>query len=131
MSRPVETFTVAYKDHAELNELETARDISRRFSTNHNEVLIGEQEMLDFLPDLVFHQDEPLPAPVCRPLYSFSRVARESGTIVVQVGEGADELFSGYDKYVKYLRLYERFWRHAERAPRLARRAASTGPAPA
>src|ERR1044072_9274142 len=124
MSRPVETFTVAYKDHAELNELETARDISRRFSTNHHEVLIGEQEMLDFLPDLVFHQDEPLADPVCVPLYYVSRLARESGTIVVQVGEGSDELFSGYDKYVKYLRLYERFWRHAERAPLIARRAA-------
>jgi asparagine synthase (glutamine-hydrolysing) len=80
--------------------------------------------MLDLLPAMVFHQDEPLADPVCVPLYYVSKLARESGTIVVQVGEGSDELFSGYDKYVKYLRLYERFWRHAERAPRLARRAA-------
>ena len=125
MSRPVETFTVGYKDYEELNELDSARDIAGRFRTNHHEVLIGEREMLDFLPGLVFHQDEPLADPVCVPLYYVSRLARESGTIVVQVGEGADELFSGYDKYVKYLRLYETFWRHAERAPRLARRAAS------
>ncbi|HJQ34526.1 MAG TPA: asparagine synthase (glutamine-hydrolyzing) [Pyrinomonadaceae bacterium] len=125
MSRPVETFTVGYKDYEELNELDSARDIAGRFQTNHHEVLIGEREMLDFLPGLVFHQDEPLADPVCVPLYYVSRFARESGTIVVQVGEGADELFSGYDKYVKYLRLYESFWRHAERAPRLARRAAS------
>ncbi|HYH84305.1 MAG TPA: asparagine synthase (glutamine-hydrolyzing) [Pyrinomonadaceae bacterium] len=125
MSRPVETFTVAYKDNAELNELDAARDIAGRFGTNHHEVLIGEREMLDFLPDLVFHQDEPIADPVCVPLYYVSKLARASGTIVVQVGEGADELFSGYDKYVKYLRLYERFWRHAETAPLLARRAAS------
>lgn len=124
MSRPVETFTVAYRDHAELNELDSARDIARRFETSHHEVLIGEREMLDLLPAMVFHQDEPLADPVCVPLYYVSKLARESGTIVVQVGEGSDELFSGYDKYVKYLRLYERFWRHAERAPRLARRAA-------
>jgi asparagine synthase (glutamine-hydrolysing) len=124
MSRPVETFTVAYKDHEELNELDSARDISRRFGTNQHEVLIDERDMLDILPALVFHQDEPLADPVCVPLYYVSKLARESGTIVVQVGEGSDELFSGYDKYVKYLRLYERFWRHAERAPRLARRAA-------
>jgi asparagine synthase (glutamine-hydrolysing) len=124
MTRPVETFTVAYSDHEELNELDSARDISRRFGTNHHEVLIGERDMLDLLPALVFHQDEPLADPVCVPLYYVSKLARESGTIVVQVGEGSDELFSGYDKYVKYLRLYERFWRHAERAPRLARRAA-------
>jgi asparagine synthase (glutamine-hydrolysing) len=125
MSRPVETFTVGYKDYEELNELDAARDIATRFGTNHHEVLIGEQEMLDFLPRLVFHQDEPLADPVCVPLYYVSKLARESGTVVVQVGEGADELFSGYDKYVKYLRLYENFWRHAERAPRFARRAAS------
>jgi asparagine synthase (glutamine-hydrolysing) len=125
MSRPVETFTVGYKDYEELNELDSARDIATRFGANHHEVLIGEQEMLDFLPELVFHQDEPLADPVCVPLYYVSKLARESGTVVVQVGEGADELFSGYDKYVKYLRLYENFWRHAERAPLLARRAAS------
>ena len=124
MSRPVETFTVGYKDYEELNELDAARDIATRFGTNHHEVLIGEREMLDFLPGLVFHQDEPLADPVCVPLYYVSKLARETGTVVVQVGEGADELFSGYDKYVKYLRLYEKFWRHAERAPRLARRAA-------
>ena len=124
MSRPVETFTVAYRDHEELNELDAAREVTRRFGTNHREVLIGEREMLDFLPAMVFHQDEPLADPVCVPLYHVSKLARESGTVVVQVGEGADELFSGYDKYVKYLRLYERFWRHAEGAPRLARRAA-------
>jgi asparagine synthase (glutamine-hydrolysing) len=125
MSRPVETFTVAYSDHPELNELEPARETARRFGANHHEVCIGEEEMRAFLPELVFHQDEPIADPVCVPLYYVSRLARGSGTIVVQVGEGSDELFSGYDKYVKYLRLYERFWRHAERAPRIARRAAS------
>lgn len=125
MSRPVETFTVAYNDHEELNELEQARETARRFATNHHEVLIGEREMRDFLPDLVFHQDEPVADPVCVPLFHVAKLARDSGTTVVQVGEGSDELFSGYDKYVKYLRLYESFWRHAERAPRLARRAAA------
>ncbi|HEX8722537.1 MAG TPA: asparagine synthase (glutamine-hydrolyzing) [Pyrinomonadaceae bacterium] len=124
MSRPVETYTVAYRDHEELNELDSAREVARRFSTNHREVLIGEREMLDFLPAMVFHQDEPLADPVCVPLYYVSKLARESGTVVVQVGEGSDELFSGYDKYVKYLRLYERFWRRAEALPSAARRAA-------
>lgn len=125
MSRPVETFTVGFKDSDELNELETARETAHRYGTNHHEVLIGDDELRDFLPDLVFHQDEPIADPVCVPLYYLSKLARESGTIVVQVGEGSDELFSGYDKYIKYLRIYENFWRHAERAPLLARRAAS------
>ncbi len=126
MSRPVDTFTVGFGDHEELNELESAREIARRFGTNHHEVLIDEKEMQSFLPDLVFHQDEPLADPVCVPLYYVSKLAREAGTIVIQVGEGSDEIFSGYDKYVKYLRLYEKFWQYAERMPRLARRAFST-----
>jgi asparagine synthase (glutamine-hydrolysing) len=130
MSRPVETFTVAYGDHEELNELDSARETARRFATNHHEVIIGEEEMRNFLPELVFHQDEPIADPVCVPLFYVSKLARASGTTVVQVGEGADELFSGYDKYLKYLRLYERFWRHAERAPLFARRAASAVAAP-
>src|SRR5207248_5822636 len=44
MSRPVETFTVAYSDHPELNELEPARETARRFGANHHEVVIGEDE---------------------------------------------------------------------------------------
>ena len=125
MTRPVDTFTVGFRDHEELNELDSAQQIAKRFRANHHEVVIGEQEMIDFLPDLVFHQDEPLADPVCIPLYYVAKLARESGTIVIQVGEGSDEIFSGYDKYVKYLRLYENFWQYAERAPEFARRAAS------
>jgi asparagine synthase (glutamine-hydrolysing) len=88
-------------------------------------VIIGEEEMRRFLPDLVFHQDEPIADPVCVPLYYVSKLARESGTIVVQVGEGADEIFSGYDKYVQFLNIQEKFWQHAERLPLAARRAAA------
>jgi asparagine synthase (glutamine-hydrolysing) len=125
MDRPVRTFTVGFSDHEELNELDEARRLAERFGTDHHEVRIGEREMSDFLPELVFHQDEPIADPVCVPLYFVSKLARETGTVVVQVGEGADEIFSGYEKYVRYLRLQERFWRHAERLPATARRAAS------
>ncbi len=125
MSRPVETFTVGFRDAEHLNELESARRIARDFGTNHHEVIIAEAEMQKFLPDLVFHQDEPIADPVCVPLYYVSKLARDSGTIVVQVGEGADEIFSGYDNYVRHLRIYENFWQHAERVPHMMRRAAS------
>jgi asparagine synthase (glutamine-hydrolysing) len=125
MSRPVETFTVGFRDQEYLNELESARRIAREFCTNHHEVIISEKEMQDFLPELVFHQDEPIADPVCVPLYYVSKLARDSGTIVVQVGEGADEIFSGYDNYRQYLALHENFWRHAERIPSSLRRVVS------
>lgn len=125
MSRPVRTFTVGFRDNEDLNELDAARRIAERFGADHHEVIIGETEMQEFLPDLVFHQDEPIADPVCVPLYYVSQLARSTGTIVVQVGEGADEIFSGYEKYVRYLRIYERFWRRAEKVPHAARRVAS------
>jgi asparagine synthase (glutamine-hydrolysing) len=123
--QPVRTFTVGFHDTDELNELESARAISKRFETNHHEVMIGREEMQKFLPELVFHQDEPIADPVCVPLYYVSKLARETGTIVVQVGEGSDEIFGGYDWFRTYLQIEERFWRHAERFPVSARKAAA------
>lgn len=130
MTRPVRTFTVGFRDHDEYNELDAARAVARRFGTEHHEVVIGREEMRASLSDLVFHQDEPIADPVCVPLYFVAKLARETGTVVVQSGEGADEIFSGYDKYVRYLRIYERFWRHAERLPAPARRAATSAARP-
>ncbi|HEY6802623.1 MAG TPA: asparagine synthase (glutamine-hydrolyzing) [Pyrinomonadaceae bacterium] len=131
MSRPVETFTVGFSDAEYLNELDSARRISKQFNTNHHEVIISAKEMKDFLPDLIFHQDEPIADPVCVPLYYVSKLARDSGTIVVQVGEGSDEIFSGYENYVRHLRIYEKFWRHAETIPLSLRKAVSSISRPA
>ena len=131
MTRPVETFTVGFSDAEYLNELDSARRIATQFGTNHHEVIISEKDMQEFLPSLVFHQDEPIADPVCVPLYYVSKLARDSGTIVVQVGEGSDEIFSGYENYVRHLRIYESFWRHAETLPRGLRRAISNLSRPA
>jgi asparagine synthase (glutamine-hydrolysing) len=125
MSQPVRTYTVGFEDSDELNELDSARSVAKRFGTDHHEVIIGEKEMQKFLPELVFHQDEPIADPVCVPLYYVSKLARDTGTIVVQVGEGADEIFAGYDWFRKYLRINEVFWRHAQKFPDSVRRFAA------
>lgn len=111
MDRPVDTFTVAFKQDEKYNELEYARQIAREFGTNHHEVFIDEQDLIDFIPRLVFHQDEPIADPVCVPLYYLSKLARDSGTVVVQVGEGSDELFIGYESWRQYINLYRKQWR--------------------
>ena len=77
-----------------------------------------------FLPELIHHQDEPIADWVCVPLYFVSKLARDSGTIVVQVGEGADEIFHGYQKYVDHVRAHRRFWGPFDRVPRPLRMAA-------
>jgi asparagine synthase (glutamine-hydrolysing) len=110
MDRPVDTFTVGFRDHTHLNELEYAQMMARRFNTKHHEVLIGEQDMIGYLDQLIHSQDEPIADWVCIPLYFVSKLARDSGTTVVQVGEGSDEQFSGYSGYMMYLDMYRRYW---------------------
>ncbi|HYP28400.1 MAG TPA: asparagine synthase (glutamine-hydrolyzing) [Blastocatellia bacterium] len=126
MSQPVRTFTVGFSDTPAFNELEEARAVAREYGTDHHEIVISQKEFLDFLPRLVFHQDEPIADPVCVPLYYVSRLAKQTGTTVVQVGEGADELFCGYTDYTHYLKFYDRAWRHLSRLPSPVRRAVAS-----
>ncbi|HLF01066.1 MAG TPA: asparagine synthase (glutamine-hydrolyzing), partial [Anaerolineales bacterium] len=99
MDRPVQTFSIGYKDAPDYNEFEWARSAAAHFKTDHHEVEIGAPEFIEFLPKLVYHQDEPIADPVCVPLYYVSKLAREHGTTVIQVGEGSDELFCGYNHW--------------------------------
>lgn len=131
MSQSVRTFTVGFREDEALNEFESARRIAKLFGTDHHEIVIGAHEMTEFLPRLIFHQDEPLADPVCVPLYYVARLAREANTPVVQVGEGSDEIFCGYANYVRHLRIHERFWRRAERLPRALKRTVATLAVPA
>ncbi len=101
MNRPVETFSVAIKGQEDTNEFQWARKIAQLFNTNHHEILIDDNGFLDLLPTIIFHQDEPLADPVCFPLYHVSKLARDNGVIVVQVGEGSDEQFCGYQNYLR------------------------------
>ncbi|MEK9724575.1 MAG: asparagine synthase (glutamine-hydrolyzing), partial [Rhodospirillaceae bacterium] len=102
-TQPVKTFTVGFKDHTQLNELDYARAVAERFNTDHHEVLVDSRDMQGYLTDLIHHQDEPIADWVCVPLYFVSKLARESGVTVVQVGEGSDEQFCGYDSWMRYL----------------------------
>jgi asparagine synthase (glutamine-hydrolysing) len=125
VSRPVRTFTVGFADYERLNEIEPARAVATAFGTDHHEVLIDERAMREYLPQLVYSQDEPIADWVCVPLYFVSKLARDSGTVVVQVGEGSDEQFCGYPSYLAYLRMYEKYWRPFRRLPSSLQRGAA------
>jgi len=122
--RPVRTFTVGFAADEAFNEMQYARQIAQRFGTDHHEVLIDEKDLENFMPDLIFHQDEPIADWVCVPLYYVSKLLRDSGTIVVQVGEGADEIFCGYPGYMEFLRSYRRYYSPYMKLPGAMRRAA-------
>jgi asparagine synthase (glutamine-hydrolysing) len=111
MDRPVDTFTVGFSDHTHLNEMDYARQIATKFGTNHHEVLINESDMVGYLKNLIHSQDEPLADWVCVPLYFVSKLAKDNGVTVIQVGEGSDEQFCGYGTYMTYLKLHRMCWR--------------------
>ncbi len=109
MDRPVQTYTIGYEGQsgAAHNEFMYARQVAQQFGADHHELQLAEQDLLDFLPKLIYHQDEPIADPVCVPVYFVSKLAKDSGTTVVQVGEGADELYSGYSHWIADQRLMQ------------------------
>ena len=110
MDDPVNTFSVGFHGAEDYNEFDWARRVAERFGTHHHEVKIDHDDLWRFMPEMVFHQDEPIADPVCVPLYFVSKLAKESGVTVVHVGEGADELFAGYPTYVRAYEMASRQW---------------------
>ena len=97
----VKTFSVAYRDEfgSYPSELPYARQMAARVGADHHEYLISTDDLVSFLPRMVHLQDEPIADPVCVPVYYVSKLARDHGVTVCQVGEGADELFIGYPSW--------------------------------
>lgn len=106
---PVNTFSIGYDAdyRTYTNELPYARKMAESVGAKHHERVLGEQDMLDFLPHMIHLQDEPIADPVCMPVYYVSKLARDNGVTVCQVGEGADELFCGYSAWRHWLRLQQ------------------------
>lgn len=103
----VKTFTVGYTAEYPTyrNELPYARAIAERVGAEHHERLLSVDDFVDLLPVMVHLQDEPIADPVCVPIYYLSKLARDNGVVVCQVGEGADELFVGYPGWLLAARL--------------------------
>ncbi|OPX84851.1 MAG: Asparagine synthetase (glutamine-hydrolyzing) 1 [Pelotomaculum sp. PtaB.Bin104] len=104
---PVKTFTIGYAGEYQTyqNELHYARVMANTVGAGYHELLLTIDDLIDFLPQMVYLQDEPIADPVCVPVYYVSKLARDNGVIVCQVGEGADELFWGYPGWETALKL--------------------------
>lgn len=96
---PIKTFSVAFKER-EANELEYARLVARAYKTDHHEVVVSPEEFFAALPDLIWHEDEPLAHPSSVALFFVSRLAAQHVKVVL-TGEGSDELMAGYARYRK------------------------------
>ena len=118
----VKTFCIGYENSdTYTNETQYARQMADVVGSEHHELLLTQQDLLDFIPRMIELQDEPIADPVCVPVYFVSKLARDNGVVVAQVGEGADELFWGYESWATYLKLAKL---NALPVPRFAKRAA-------
>jgi asparagine synthase (glutamine-hydrolysing) len=97
-SGPVKTFSVGFPDK-DYNELDYARQVARKFGTDHHEFVV-EPNVLNFIDDLAWSLDEPFGDSSAIPTYMVSKMASEHVTVVLS-GDGGDELFAGYDRYIK------------------------------
>jgi asparagine synthase (glutamine-hydrolysing) len=93
----VRTFSIGFDD-GDYDEMAFARETARHFGTAHTEFRVR-PSALEVLPKLVWHYDEPFADASAIPTYYVAKMAREHVTVVLN-GDGGDESFAGYDRYV-------------------------------
>ena len=93
----IDSFSVGFPNR-EANELDYARIAADAIGSNHHEITITGDQFFAELPRLLWHEDEPIAFSSSVPLYFVSALARERVKVVL-TGEGADELFGGYNRY--------------------------------
>jgi asparagine synthase (glutamine-hydrolysing) len=98
MNEPVETFSIRFSEEPRLDEGEHARAVARHCGTHHHEVDCT-ADRVELLPHLLSHFDEPFADPIIVPTHQVAESAAEHVKVIL-TGEGADELFGGYTRFV-------------------------------
>lgn len=122
MGKPVETFSISFKDLPKYDEFQYSRKIADTLGSKCYETVIGQKEFMEWLPKLAYQADDPNGDPVCFPVYYLSKLIRDSKVIMAQVGEGADELFCGYGTYMEFIRIYTKYWKYLEKLPKFIKK---------
>ncbi len=97
LDKPVKTFSIGFNEDT-YNELKYARIAAKHFKTEHHEFIVT-PDLVSEIDELVWHFDEPFADSSALPTYMVSKMAREFVTVVLS-GDGGDELFAGYSRYV-------------------------------
>ncbi len=125
VDEPIKTFSVGFRER-EANEFEYARIVAKAFGTDHHEITITPEQFFAELPNLVWHEDEPIGFIASVPLYFVSKLAQEHVKVVL-TGEGSDEILAGYGRYAKALQLLGLGERYEALTPSFVRAAVRSG----
>lgn len=96
-AKEIKTFSIGFKDPS-YDESAAARLVAERFGTDHHERILGGDDMLKVLPEVLEMMDEPFADSSIIATYLVSKFAREQVTVVLG-GDGSDELFMGYASF--------------------------------
>lgn len=91
------TFSIGLKNR-KWNEFHYSDLVAKKLKTNHHKIIFSKKEFASLLPKIAYHLDEPIVHPNTVPMYLIAKVARKY-TKVLLTGEGADEVFYGYNRY--------------------------------
>jgi asparagine synthase (glutamine-hydrolysing) len=115
-SEQIEAFTIAFskddqKLEAMMDDYKYAKEMSDRFGYNLNKIEISSNETAELLPKIVYHLDEPIGDPAAVNTYLMAKLAKKNGVTVLLSGQGSDEIFGGYRRYLAslILRKYKNF----------------------
>ena len=102
----VSTFTIGFED-AQFNEAKQAKLIAKELGTSHNELYMPPSEGLKVIPKLPYLYDEPFADPSQLPTILLSEMTKKNVTVVLS-GDGGDELFGGYNRYIILKKLWSK-----------------------
>ena len=103
VDKPISTFSGAFKEGPQFDETEYSREVAKAAKANAYEIFPTANDFVENMPKLIYHLDEPVAGPGVFPQYMVSKLAADNVTVVLG-GQGGDEIFGGYARYmVTYL----------------------------